>query len=590
MAATAASTPWRFAGCHDVADMLERLPAELDAAIIKHTNLATRYLLGRIPLPISRETAILMWAECVMADDVALVPALPAVSHGYFGILAYSREMVAALKKRGLAEQTIQECIDEFWRDSSYPVKFLIDQCPQVAPLLLPFVQRRYPGWRDDDRLRELVVVVIAASGDIDLFNEQYDRLKQGRRLESYRSTRTDCALIATRIGHWSLARRLVGDYDARDCIGNAAVRNDIKMLELILRRAGPIKIDCINVNKALRHESNEFALALISRRGKNYLHLDAAMCVSYGNLDVLRKIATPAVLMSDSVIKEMPCAAARGRLDLLKDWVDVSLWLVSLPDDGSESDEAPKAEAALQGPVTMLDVALQARGKPIEAHVVDTLARIGKLALVNQLHAHGFRFTASAMDGAARSGHLGVVKFLHAHGFGCTTDAMDGAIEGRHLNIARFLHANRTEGCTDKALRSAISFKKASFVRFLLENRPECKLDVALDHAAKRCHPEVVSYLHEGIARGSCKCKCLQTAVFGQNVPLTKMLAESGHALGDEAARQAGARGNIKIVQMLVPILDARQRKLVRVAAVTAGQRKLVGRIDWNLQTPTGQ
>nr|KAJ3419238.1 hypothetical protein HK105_007218 [Polyrhizophydium stewartii] len=481
--------------------------------------------------------------------------------------------MVAALKKRGLASQTIQE----------------------FAPLLLLLVQRWYPGWRDDGRLRELVVAVVVASGDIDLFNEQYDRLKQGKRLESYRSTRTDCALIATRIGHWSLARRLVGDYDARDCIGNAAVRNDINILELILRRTGPINVACMNVDKVLRHESNEFALALISRRGSDCRHLDANMCIWYGNLDVLRKIATPAVLMSSDVIDKMPCAAARGRLDLLKyvyaatgkapwrvpalvaairrGWVDMSLWPLSLPDDRSDSDEPPTAEAASQRPVTMLDVALQSRGRPFEAQVVDTLTRCGKRAFVKQLHARGFRFTTNAMDGAARNGHLGVVKILHAHDFGCATDAMDGAIEDRHLNVARVLHANRTEGCANKALWEAVTSWSASFVRFLLENRPECKLDVALDHAAKRCHPQVVSYLHEGIARGSYKCKCLHPAIFNENVPLTKMLVESGHAICNEAAQKAGARGNIEIVQLLVPMLEARQWRLVREAAVTAGR-----------------
>nr|KAJ3422127.1 hypothetical protein HK105_001038 [Polyrhizophydium stewartii] len=227
---------------------------------------------------------------------------------------------------------------------------------------------------------------------------------------------------------------------------------------------------------------------------------------------------------------------------------------------------------------------------EPFEAQAVDTLTRCGKLALVKELHARGFRFTASAMDSAARNGHLGVVKFLHSHGFGCTTDAMDGAIEDRHLNVARVLHANRTEGCTNKALWEAVTSRSASFVRFLLENRPECKLDVALDHAAKRCNPQVVSYLHEGIARGSCKCKCLHPAIFNENVPLTKMLVESGHAACDEAAQKAGARGNIEIVQMLVQMLDARQSRLVREAAVTAGRRQLVEWIDSNLQTSTGQ
>jgi hypothetical protein len=136
-----------------------------------------------------------------------------------------------------------------------------------------------------------------------------------------------------------------------------------------------------------------------------------------------------------------------------------------------------------------------------VEAHVVDDLAKDGKLEPIRWLHDH--RFTAGVssrtFELAAGSGNLDLVRFLHEHhGNGWSTDAMDRAATNGHLDIVAFLHHHRREGCTSQAMDGAAKTGHLQVVQFLHANRREGCTAAALNYAATSGHLDVVKFLVE--------------------------------------------------------------------------------------------
>ncbi|KDO32313.1 hypothetical protein SPRG_02792 [Saprolegnia parasitica CBS 223.65] len=103
----------------------------------------------------------------------------------------------------------------------------------------------------------------------------------------------------------------------------------------------------------------------------------------------------------------------------------------------------------------------------------------------------------AGFMNDAAKMGLLAIVQDLHSRGEACTTDAMDQAAANGHLEVVRFLQEHRTEGCSTDAMTLAVANGHVDVVRFFIERRGLSVPCDALDVAAVNGHLELVTYLH---------------------------------------------------------------------------------------------
>nr|KAJ3418106.1 hypothetical protein HK105_000340 [Polyrhizophydium stewartii] len=96
--------------CRDIADMLERLPSELDAEIVKRAGPLTLLLLGRLPMPLERETLVLLWCKCLIANDFD--------SYSYLcTIFAQSESMAQKLSGMGYRTALIKQRLANNFQD-----------------------------------------------------------------------------------------------------------------------------------------------------------------------------------------------------------------------------------------------------------------------------------------------------------------------------------------------------------------------------------------------------------------------------------------------------------------------------------------
>ncbi|KAL2914227.1 hypothetical protein HK105_206171 [Polyrhizophydium stewartii] len=163
---TTAALPWRFAGCRDLVDMLERLPAELDAMIMKHAGSLAQFLHGRLPQPMSLQTLMLLWTECLIDNDVRGAQLLPLIDLKLHEFFVHSKKVAQTLTQRGYSVSIIQPYLGYGDIASNKLVDHVV-KCPQAAPLLLPFLRRLCHRWQSSSFQFRLMCIAAAAAGDL---------------------------------------------------------------------------------------------------------------------------------------------------------------------------------------------------------------------------------------------------------------------------------------------------------------------------------------------------------------------------------------------------------------------------------------
>lgn len=261
-------------------------------------------------------------------------------------------------------------------------------------------------------------------------------------------------------------------------------------------------------------------------------------------------------------------CAVAFQRLELLRRLCG------SLPEYETWSWQPTLMQVAVRkGSVEIVDFLYRYSPDPaikLSALELDsTVARDGKLDLVQWFHERDYPFGACAMNYAAQYGHLDVVKFLHEHRTeGCTVNAMTYAATEGHLEIVKFLHEHRNEGCTTFAMDEAASKGYFDIVKFLHEHRKEgCTTD-AMDFAAIHGHLDIVEFLHEHRTEGCTTDAIDNAAIYGRMEVVKFLLANRSEGCSFEGLNQAAIHGQVEIVKHLVQNLKGvSPRKLYKMA-----------------------
>ncbi|KAL2913988.1 hypothetical protein HK105_206426 [Polyrhizophydium stewartii] len=574
----AAAPPGRFAGCRDLVDMLERLPDELDAAIMEHAGGLTQFLLGRLPQPMSRRTITLLWTEAIIADNVAAVRLLPQLEETPYDILAHSEKMVAALTKLDILCQTLVVSLADPRFDLT-KINDLVDLCPETGPLLLPFFFQILPQWKSNINQIMLISVGAAAAGDLDLFAEAFECTPIPERWRLLDRICRPCVSVACRLGHKDVVREMLEKHVFHRFLSvhSAILSNDVELLEMVVSRSSRWSTTEHEVKCALRLDHNEIAVRLMVHLvQRHYCQAEdiLALCIDECNLDVLRSIATSAALRSDRVYAKVPQAAGAGRLEILKyvyetsgealwaeealtsaiegGWVDVARWLLEEP--CKQMNEASVIQAFSAGSVALFDMLVEIRADLTMGGIMDAAARIGNLTLV---------------------------RHMHNRGFSCTTAAMDGAAQNRHTDVVRFLHDNRTEGCTRAGLVYALNNLDDGVLQILHAGPVSGTVEEALHSVSCHLSAHAARELHRGVDCHTCDCSFLLQAIEKRSSDTAMALAELGHAVSDDAAKQLARWGDLDCIRALSPQFGASQWKGLHQAATESAEQKLIAWID---------
>nr|KAJ3415137.1 hypothetical protein HK105_001583 [Polyrhizophydium stewartii] len=587
----AAAPPGRFAGCRDLVGMLERLPDELDAAIMEHAGGLTQFLHGRLPQPMTRETAILLWIEAIIADNVDALTLLPRGINVDVVFLAQSTSTLEALGLRRRHDGTFRDRLAGRLDWLFEAVEAVLKACPKAGRLLLSFFLRQCPDWRDDLNQLALVALSAAAADDVLLFAEIMHIMLGSNHTRLLKGNLGDFMASAAHLGGRNIMRMLINQgIPMYLSVGPAVLENDSEMLKMIVALTSPQIIDSSDVITALTLDSYFVRSVLVH-------------CVASGKLDVLRMIAPSEEGLVRSLYEGLSFAVQGGLLQtvqraytfagmesidyhafelaIVHGWVDLVHWMIDGPPKASSTEE-PRA-AGLSRSTAMVDMLIRVRGDATAGDILSSAAQRGNLAIVMHLHKRGFK-SSFAMDQAAGAGHLEVLEFLHHNrAEGCTTAAMDRAAENGHVGVLEFLHKHRTEGCTAAALQGAARGGHAAAVRFLLDNRSECDVKAAMDSADCSRGFEIVRMLHERVEPGTCQCELLSQAVASRNAALAKMLLELGHHISNEAVSKVSASCSIEIAQLIAPRLQVAQWKLLYSATQNEGRRKFLAWVNAN-------
>ncbi|KAL2914246.1 hypothetical protein HK105_206190 [Polyrhizophydium stewartii] len=529
---TTAARPWRFAGCRDLVDMLERLPAELDAMIMRHAGCMTQFLHGRLPQPMSLQTLMLLWTECLIDDDARGVQLLPRIDFKLYEFFIHSNKMIQTLNQYGYYVSTIQSS-----RSSADYVNLeLVDhvvKCPQVAPLLLPFFRRFCHDWQSNSLQFRLMCIAAAAAGDLAVLSKL---MEGGPTTENWwieNIFRSSSSLIAGRLGHREIMCKMFDVSKLEHFSLDGAVQsNNLELVKMFVSRGA--RIDDNDVETALRFNFNELALYLIQQellRESSRLKYMVTLCLFAGNIEVLRAICNPAEFRRSDFGERLPAAAKDGRLEIIK-------FVFEMPGEATFLEET-LTQAIVGGWVDVAHWLVTGPAKDVwSPQLVECVARSSLVMFGMLQQARSDLPTSDIMDAAARIGNLDLVQHMHERGFGCTTAAMDGAAENSHGNVVRFLHDNRTEGCTP--VSGSVKDAQKVLYKWSLTER-------------------VVRILHHGVDCSKCQCTMLSRAITARNIAQLDAFVELGHVVSDDAACNLAKRNDVDMFTKLAPLLGSR-------------------------------
>nr|KAJ3419785.1 hypothetical protein HK105_006518 [Polyrhizophydium stewartii] len=452
----------RFAGCADVADMLERLPFELGEAVFEHAGLATKLLHGRLLLPLDDRTSALVWIECMANDLVSCVPMLPQRRLTFEPYVAPpSDAMVAAIRARPDMALTDFGKLDQH-TFAAKAATFSLDVCKEMLDLEL----RRRLG---NTKLLQLVL-------DTQLFQ-----------MTMSLAGAFEAALHYDRVESVELLAQHTG-FVGRKIIQTAVMSNAVKCFGVIESRFSLSSITLRSIYQAAKN-SNGVILGCVARQ---YGSLSASQLdwlvkasVKYRRLDALRAMSNGGfrfILFSDIAAK----AAARGDMELFaffRPYFNNDYWF----------KDAMRI-AAGKGDLDAVRLLHSDFDLACDHGAMDAAAAGGHMDVIEFLRAHRTEgFTGAAMIGAAQAGHLGVVRFLHEQRIECDdTKAMVCAAHNGHVGVLEFFRTKRGARCSAQVIKVAMLYNHDRVIQWLLEHFPdESKQEMTL------CIMELIELKH---------------------------------------------------------------------------------------------
>ncbi|KAL2914247.1 hypothetical protein HK105_206191 [Polyrhizophydium stewartii] len=534
--------------------MLERLPAELDAMIMKHAGCMTQFLLGRLPQPMSLQTLMLLWTECLIDDDARGVQLLPRIDFKLYEFFIHSNKMIQTLNQYGYYVSTIQSSRSS----ADYVNRELVDhvvKCPQVAPLLLPFFRRFCHDWQSNALQFRLMCIAAAAAGDLAVLCKL---MEGGPTTENWwieNIFRSSSSLISGRLGHREIMCKMFDVSKLEHFSLDGAVQsNNLELVKMFVSRGA--RIDDNDVETALCFNFNELALYLIQQellRESSRLKYMVTLCLFAGNIEMLRAICNPAEFRRNDFGEHLPAAASDGRLETIK-------FVFEMPGEATFLEET-LTQAIVAGWVDVAHWLVTGPAKDVwSPQLVECVARSSLVIAKMLLQVRSDLPTSDIMDAAARIGNLDLVQHMHERGFSCTTAAMDGAAENSHGNVVRFLHDNRTEGCTRTGLAHAVNNRDHEILDLMLASPVSGSVKDAQEVLYKRFLTErVVRIFHNGVDCSKCQCTMLSRAITARNMLQLDAFVELRHVVYADAARNLAKRNDVDMFTKLAPLLSSR-------------------------------
>ncbi|KAL2919087.1 hypothetical protein HK105_201357 [Polyrhizophydium stewartii] len=384
----------RFAGCADVADMLERLPFELGEAVYEHAGLTTKLLHSRLPLPLDDRTSALVWIDCMANDLVGCVPKLPQRSLTFEPYLAPPSDAMksAILKRHDLASTHFGLGFSR--RLILDIVLFSMDACKKTSSLelLLPYIKSA----------ERLVPAAIEAN-----------------------ATRS-FKMLAERVGVSRVAKCHINH--AFKKLQDSLILWMIKNHHCIAQtQFDHIVVACIEYRRIdLLKTAVNFGIRL-SAYGEH-----AGKAAACGDMELFAFIKSH--LNSDDWFKEaMRIAAGKGDLEAVRRLHS---------DFDLACDHGAMDAAAAGGHMDVIEFLHTHRTEGFTGAAMIGAAQAGHLGVVRFLHEQRIECNdTKAMDGAACNGHVDVLEFFRTErGARCSAKAIAHAAHNGHARSVNWL------------------------------------------------------------------------------------------------------------------------------------------------------
>ncbi|KAL2919085.1 hypothetical protein HK105_201355 [Polyrhizophydium stewartii] len=537
----------RFAGCADVADMLERLPFELGEAVFEHAGLATKLLHGRLPLPLDDRTSALVWIDCMANDLVGCVPLLPLRSLTFEPYLAPpSRAMVAAIRKKPGTELAILSQSESVIRAALLSL--------ETCRLLLQKARRQRLATPSSSSKKSAVehdrAIMVAAAGVGDTAALRSAIASQGRSL----NVKLDDIVKATLRYDQKASFEVLLPHIVRPArfISNAVAANAIKCFKMLTQQFGVDEIDGESVFCAVEHGYDDICTWLVENSSlisPKQRECFVFACIKYRRIDLLRAFNDSGVRLKLHHA-EAARAASRG---------DMELFGVLRPHlVGDNWFKLAMRIAAGKGDLDAVRRLHSDFDLACDQGAMDAAAAGGHMDVIEFLRTHRTEgFSGAAMIGAAQGGHLGVVRFLHEQQIVCDdTVAMDCAARNGHIDILEFLSTERGARCSSKAIGSAAHNGHTGTVDWLLEHFPDESIrgiPAAVDNSIESKHRQLAARLirnYPETVDGAAACKLFNF----RWLDLAKIVVDSGHlSPSSELLRMTVMSGDVGIAKALI-------------------------------------
>ncbi|KAL2914038.1 hypothetical protein HK105_206483 [Polyrhizophydium stewartii] len=403
--------------------MLERLPSELDAEIVKRAGPLTLLLLGRLPMPLERETLVLLWCKCLIANDFDSVRRLPSLPHEYSylcTIFAQSESMAQKLSGMGYRTALIKQRLANNFQDLVKYIVRLIDICPPAGRLIYSFLRRMFPHWPMDKQQHSLIAIAAIVVGDTGPFNRLVDSADSVERQRILLEIGRPCLDVAYRLGHTRVVRLLLDHQPAQSLdVHNAVIANNIELLEIVATSVTAASFSS-GVKTAVRYNYGEIAARSIELwRQHGAQDIDVArLLIREGKVEMLRAMDKPELLRSSGIRDSICYAASHGYLAVIKfvfettgdvtwlndalygafkgGFVDVAQWLIHGPAKNVSDDIL--WHAALNGVASTFIMLMQERPGVEPRVLMDAAVAYNNMELLRRMNALGYRCTPNAV------------------------------------------------------------------------------------------------------------------------------------------------------------------------------------------------
>ncbi|KAL2919032.1 hypothetical protein HK105_201302 [Polyrhizophydium stewartii] len=541
----------RFAGCADVADMLERLPFELGEAVYEHAGLATQLLHGRLPLPLDDRTSALVWIECMANDLVGCVPLLPLRSLTFEPYLARpSRAMVAAIRKKprmpfvdlssvhlervakAAAACSLETCQMLYRKEFKKRVRFV----------------RGVPVFPRDG----VKTLLTAAAGVGDTATMQSIL---STRIQDLGIDLSDAIKAALRYDQVVSLETLLPRIDSpKKLVPVAMDANAVECFKMLVAKAPVDGIASNHIFGAVKDNRSVMIQKILENRHKlSHKQLDwlVKASVKYRRLDLLRAVSSGGFSLGQYVDEAGEAAA----------WGDMEMFDIFRPHlVGNNWFKVAMRIAAGKGNLDAVRRLHSDFDLACDHGAMDAAAARGHMDVIEFLRTHRTEgFSGAAMIGAAQGGHLGVVRFLHEQQIECNdTEAMDGAACNGHIDILEFFRTERGARCSSKAIVRAAGNNYLRSVKWLLEHFPDeskQEMSTAIQYAVEWHDPKLPSKLivgNETLVGDRITRRLIQRKWFD----LAKLVLESRHfKTSFETVRQAYFSKNLDIFKLVIDL-----------------------------------